>query len=160
MIGLHLPIDRSKHRYLKSDRTTLNEYDSNDRLLLSEPSKSRPGQALPIVNNGVMFVATPGNQLLALEAKIALDGRSRWSTSTSIPAVSDENLTVKSTGRAVTTYSFCPMARSRFKLRSNLHFLGFPGFDPQGSSGCIRGTKRYGISAGIFRISPASRLRT
>ncbi len=26
-------------------------------------------QAPPIVNNGVMFVATPGNQVLAIEAK-------------------------------------------------------------------------------------------
>src|SRR5262249_60339363 len=39
-------------------------------------------QAPPIVNNGVMFVATPGNQLLAVEAK---SGQLLWRFKRPIP---------------------------------------------------------------------------
>jgi alcohol dehydrogenase (cytochrome c) len=55
-------------------------------------------QAPPIVNNGVMFVATPGNQLLAIEAKT---GAVLWRYKRAIP---DDMLQLHPTSRGVGLY--------------------------------------------------------
>jgi alcohol dehydrogenase (cytochrome c) len=52
-------------------------------------------QAPPIVNNGVMFVATPGNQLIAIEAK---SGSVLWRYKRALP---DDLLTLHPTNRGV-----------------------------------------------------------
>src|ERR1700757_4816531 len=56
-------------------------------------------QAPPIVNNGVMFVATPGNQLLAIEAK---SGQPLWRFKRPIP---EDMMQLHPTSRGVGLWS-------------------------------------------------------
>src|SRR4249920_2960476 len=55
-------------------------------------------QAPPIVNNGVMFVATPGNQMLAIEAKT---GNILWRYKRPLP---EDVIHLHPTNRAVALY--------------------------------------------------------
>ena len=55
-------------------------------------------EAPPLINNGVMFVATPGNQLIALEA---ITGRVLWRYQRALP---DGVVLLHPTTRGVTLY--------------------------------------------------------
>src|SRR6476619_1024836 len=64
------------------------------------PARSRAIKPPPIVNNGVMFAATPGNQMLAIEAKT---GNILWRYKRALP----ENVVhLHPTNRGVALYGY------------------------------------------------------